>query len=229
MKPLEQLLKKNRPYHFVLPLNVGKSKFKVFDFTDSNTALKKVDIADTEVFSRYIDNEMEQVGAHCGIGKYNENREIYKRSSHFGNAETARTIHLGVDLWMPAGTPVLAPLPAVLHSKGNNDNFGDYGATIILKHELEGTVFYTLYGHLSLKSIEKIKADTPIEAGEQFAELGEPNENGNWPPHLHFQLISDMQYNYGDYPGVANIAEQDFYTKNCPDPNLILEIPLLCD
>ncbi|WP_238593699.1 hypothetical protein, partial [Endozoicomonas atrinae] len=55
-----------------------------------------------------------------------------------------------------------------------------------------------------------------------------PSEvNGHWPPHLHFQVISDLLDQKGDFIGVAPKSERDYYLSICPDPNLILGIPSL--
>ena len=99
---------------------------------------------------------------------------------------------------------------------------GDYGATIILKHVLEGVTFHSLYGHLSVADLEGLNVDAPVAAGQIIAHFGPLNENGHWPPHLHFQLIMDMEGKMGDYPGVCRYSERARYLANCPDPNLIL-------
>ena len=61
-----------------------------------------------------------------------------------------------------------------------------------------------------------------IPAGSAFAQIGARPLNGNWPPHLHFQLVADMQGNRGDYPGVVRADELDYYRRNCPDPTSLL-------
>jgi murein DD-endopeptidase MepM/ murein hydrolase activator NlpD len=115
-------------------------------------------------------------------------------------------------------------MPGTIHSFAFNDAFGDYGATLILQHEVEGVLFHTLYGHLSLHSIEDKWEGQTVEKGEWIAAFGEPAENGHWPPHLHFQLIIDMQGTKGDYPGVCTLAERESYLANCPDPDLLLNM-----
>ncbi len=135
-----------------------------------------------------------------------------------------RRLHLGVDIWGPADTPVYAPLPATVHSFAFNSAYGDYGATLILQHEMEGIIFHTLYGHLSLKSIEDKREGQTIENGEWIATFGEPAENGHWPPHLHFQIIIDMKEAKGDYPGVCAFDERESYLQNSPDGDLILNM-----
>ena len=62
-----------------------------------------------------------------------------------------------------------------------------------------------------------------IPAGKQFATFGVKEENGYWPPHLHFQLIFDMEGMMGDYPGVCQFSKSVLYLENCPDPALILK------
>lgn len=108
-----------------------------------------------------------------------------------------------MDLWYHANTPIYTPLDAVLYSFKNNTNHGDYGPTIILEHQINGVVFYTLYGHLSVSSIENLEVGKTFKQAEQIATLGEALVNGDYPPHLHFQIIIDIQDYKGDYPGVC--------------------------
>ncbi|MBI4363426.1 MAG: peptidoglycan DD-metalloendopeptidase family protein [Candidatus Doudnabacteria bacterium] len=150
---------------------------------------------------------------------------MYRHSQLFNDEQEPRSVHLAMDLWVPQGTPVFSPLPGRVHSFQNNDHLGDYGPTIILEHELQGLKFFTLYGHLSRVSLVNLKTSETIRSGQQIAKLGSQNENGSWPPHLHFQIISDMMGKKGDFPGVASISEKDYYLGICPDPNLILRLP----
>lgn len=192
-----------------------------FDASASNPDLTSSLLQDTAAFSRYMDAWREQANAEFAIGGYNEDRVLYRRSPLFGQEE-ARTIHLGIDIWGPAGTPVYAPLGGMVHSFAFNDHYGDYGATIILLHQLEGVAFHTLYGHLSLADLRGLQEGDYINRGEVVGHFGEPHENGDWPPHLHFQLIEDLRLREGDFPGVCTHAERDYYLQNCPDPDCIL-------
>lgn len=198
----------------------------LMDFTAANTALTDEILCDTGLFSKYVEDQLQSAGAKYGIGGYNEHRTIYSRSHVFDtpDGEEPRRLHLGTDIWGAAGTPVYAPLPATVHSVGFNAAFGDYGATLILQHDVAGAIFHTLYGHLSLHSIEDKKEGQTIERGDWIAAFGEPAENGHWPPHLHFQIIIDMQDWKGDYPGVCKYSERQPYLTNCPDPDLILNM-----
>jgi very-short-patch-repair endonuclease len=150
-------------------------------------------------------------------------KESSNLSSPFGGqGAEPRRLHLGVDIWGKADTPIYVPLAGTIHSFAFNDAYGDYGATLILQHQIDDLIFHTLYGHLSLKSIQDKKEGQTIKAGEWIASFGEPQENGHWPPHLHFQVILNMQGLKGDYPGVCKFSEREKYLANCPDPDLIL-------
>ena len=100
-----------------------------------------------------------------------------------------------------------------------------YGGFIILKHKESDTQFYTLYGHLSEHSISKFSKGDIILKNQQIGILGDYVENGNWVPHLHFQIIKDLENNIGDYPGVSSKKNIEFYKDNCPNPNFLLKIP----
>jgi peptidoglycan LD-endopeptidase LytH len=140
------------------------------------------------------------------------------------NLVEPRRLHLGTDIWGLAGTPVYAPLGGMIHSFAFNDHYGDYGATLILLHQLDGFPFYTLYGHLSLRDIEHISEGHYVNRGQEIAHFGQPKENGHWPPHLHFQIIYEMGLYEGDYPGVCRYSEKERYLSNCPDPDVILQL-----
>ncbi|MCB0000625.1 MAG: aminotransferase class III-fold pyridoxal phosphate-dependent enzyme, partial [Anaerolineales bacterium] len=113
-----------------------------------------------------------------------------------------------------------------IHSVANNANFHDYGPTIILEHQPpNGPRFYTLYGHLSIESLSGLQPGQPVQKGQQIATIGEYPINGDWPPHLHFQIISDLLGRQGEFLGVAAASQRAVWLSLCPDPNLILQIP----
>lgn len=230
---LTGLLKKySKQFRRVVQFNPAKEKLMQFDFTERNETLQKINLSDTEKFCKYINNLLENAHAKFGIGGYNELRILYSRSTLFDNdinkknseAEEPRRLHLGVDIWGKEGTEIFAPLDGIVHSFAFNNNLGDYGATIILSHQLEAVSFFTLYGHLSYADLQNIHEGDYVKRGEQFAHFGNPEENGNWPPHLHFQVIENIENYKGDYPGVCKFSERENYLLNCPDPDLILNM-----
>ena len=216
-----------RQFSPVVPFNPLHDKLISLDFTENNQELSTGILNDTTLFSKYIDTQLNGRAALYGIGGYGEHRTIYSRSDLFDSGSTAeqpRRLHLGTDIWGMANTPIMAPLDAVIHSFAFNDRQGDYGATILLSHVVDGFRFLTLYGHLSLASIKGIQEGDEVKKGQSFAGFGLPQENGNWPPHLHFQLIIDPGDYKGDYPGVCKYGEKEEWLNNSPDPDLILQL-----
>ena len=200
------------------------------DLSANNPDLCGFDPGITADFTAFVWQQMAAAGAHYAAGGYGENRTLYAMSPVFsaqGDTSETRTLHLGVDLWLTAGSSVHAVLPGRVHSCQNNAAFGDYGPTVILEHALEGRVFYTLYGHLALESLDVSPVGRVMQAGDVLGWLGTPKVNVGWPPHLHFQIITDLMGCSGDYPGVCKPSEAAQWLARCPDPNLLLRLPVL--
>lgn len=224
---LYDILKQNKDqFHRVIKFDAEHDKIYTFDFTERNKELEKIDLQNIEEFSHYITDILKNHDAKFGFGGYDELRVLYKRSSLFneGDSEEPRSLHLGIDIWGSEGTEIFAPLDGVVHSYAFNNNYGDYGSTIIISHCIDGFDFFTLYGHLSLTDIQNIKEGDKIKRGQAFAHFGVPAENGQWPPHLHFQIIKEIGAFRGDYPGVCKLSERNFHLANSPDPDIILKM-----
>ena len=223
---LAHLIEKNREgFYPVVEFHPNSEKLVKLDLSANNSELTADLMTNTEKFGHYISNKLQSEGARYAIGGYGELRNVYSRSELFGGEkEEPRRLHLGTDIWGRAGEIVYVALGGMVHSLAYNDHFGDYGATIILLHQLEGIPFYTLYGHLSIRDLENISAGNYVSRGQAFAHFGEQNENGHWPPHLHFQIIEQMGAKEGDYPGVCKYSEREKWMANSPDPDLILNM-----
>jgi Ser/Thr protein kinase RdoA (MazF antagonist) len=201
----------------VLDLGVGTTDFPDADReTGSESSV-------TSVF-RHI----AECGATVGIGRYDEARLIYLTAAfqdHRGEHPERRTVHLGVDLFVEAGAPVHAPMDGIVHCVRDNDAPLDYGPTVILRHEpQDGPVFFTLYGHLHPDCLD-LEAGRMIRAGYPFARIGCFEDNGRWPPHLHFQIVTDMLNYEGEFPGVALPSEREVWLSLSPDPTTMLGLP----
>ncbi|MFI5246887.1 MAG: phosphotransferase, partial [Gemmatimonadales bacterium] len=148
------------------------------------------------LFTERIFGAMKARGAAVGFGGYDEARMVYAAPA-FADPLAApgerRTVHLGIDLFAPAGTPVHAPLDGIVFAAKNNAAWLDYGPVIILEHATgDGVPFYTLYGHQSVDSLDGMRAGRRIARGERIATVGTPDVNGGWTPHLHFQVMTDL-------------------------------------
>ncbi|MFV5685043.1 peptidoglycan DD-metalloendopeptidase family protein [Flavobacterium sp. GB2R13] len=224
MNTLETLLKSIQNVK-VIDQSIDYKNYIALDLSTFNPELLKLDIGNAIDFERYIENHLTTTGAKVAFGGYNEERNLYKRSAVFNDTKSEeRNIHIGLDLWIKAGTPVLAAVDGTIHSFNYNAGLGDYGPTIILEHKIENETFHTLYGHLSLESITKIEIGDIVKKGQQIAILGNSPINGDYAPHLHFQIIRNIEANFGDYPGVCSKNDLDYYLENCPNPNLLLKI-----
>jgi len=202
----------------VMGAEVDRSGYALVDLTRQNPALTELPVGDLDRLEQYLEDWKRRCSARFLWGGYGEKRYFYQSSAHFGQ----RNIHLGVDIWGPAGTPVFAPMDGIVHSQAYNDNYRDYGATILLQHEWEGQPFISLYGHLSKESLLWRKPGDIIRAGDLVARLGDPSENGGWIPHLHLQWILGEVERCGDFPGVCSEEEWPEYRKRCPDPAFLV-------
>lgn len=192
----------------------------VLDLSRGSTALgEELANIDVDRFGQLINAAMAKAGTSFAFGRYGEDRELYN-SEHFDSHEAAesRSVHMGIDVFCAAGTIVRAPLDGQLAIIANNQQELDYGPMLVLQHGANDSRFYSLYGHLSLQSIAPLRAGQAITAGEPIAAVGSPPENGNWPPHLHFQVIADLLGLGKDFPGVACASEREFWLAVSPSP-----------
>jgi 4-aminobutyrate aminotransferase-like enzyme/murein DD-endopeptidase MepM/ murein hydrolase activator NlpD len=211
----------------ILDIDLTTAPVAVIDLSLSSPELTSfANFTSIEKITQRIFSRITAAKAKVGIGRYNEARMFYIGLQYRSPLER-RTVHTGVDLFLPPGTPVRAPLDGVIHSFLNNRTPFDYGPTIILEHTIKDSdlTFFTLYGHLSVESLEGLAPGKPVSRGEKLAEVGTFPSNGGWPPHLHFQLITDLLDNEGDFPGVVLPSQRDIWLSISPDPNLILQIP----
>ena len=209
----------------VISKHIDYCDYVALDLSADNIDLEDYTLETAKDYEIYIQNHLDKNKAKMAHGGYLEVRNLYQRSTVFKNdISEERNIHIGLDLWINEQAPIFSALEGKIHSFQNNTALGDYGPTIILKHQLNGLIFHTLYGHLSLESLHDKKVGDKIEKGQQIGILGLPPINGDYAPHLHFQIIIDMENKKGDYPGVCSKERVPFYTKNCPNPDLLLKI-----
>ena len=170
---------------------------------------------DVDALSELIDTAMAKAGTGFAFGRYGEPRELYSNALFASNDGERRTIHLGVDVFCSAGTPVHAPKEGVVEFVANNTGELDYGPLVIVDH---GNC-RTLYGHLSLDTLDFVAPGQAVAGGERIGAVGTPPTNGNWPPHLHFQRIDDMAGLGVDFPGVAARSEWNEWQRRSPSPH----------
>ena len=184
---------------------------------------------DLVAFTRKVFDRMRASGASVAIGRYNEARALYV-SSLFQTAgnerEIPRTVHIGLDLFAAAGTPVLASLDGIVESVRDNGMNQDYGPTVILRHApVDGPMFFTLHGHLGRDALDRVRQGQRVSRGDRIGTIGDIDVNGGWTPHLHLQLITDLLDRDGEFPGVARSDQRALWLSLSPDPNLLTRLP----
>lgn len=192
---------------------------------DQDGKLREAGIVTDAIFSA-----MTEAGAEIGVGKYLENRKVYQ-GPFFETATKGewRSLHLGIDLFVVDQTPIYAPLDGTVVISNDNARDFDYGPIIILEHETDdGQKFYTKYGHLSRTSLPLSPVGKAVKKGELVGYVGPYPENGNWAPHLHFQIMTDLVGMGADICGVAAPSEANVWSSICPNPNLMLGMAIDC-
>jgi 4-aminobutyrate aminotransferase-like enzyme/Ser/Thr protein kinase RdoA (MazF antagonist)/murein DD-endopeptidase MepM/ murein hydrolase activator NlpD len=202
----------------------------VFDLSVASPDLETPEQAlDVRLMTPRLFGAMQAQGARAGIGRYDEARLLYATDAFAtpgGERPERRTVHIAIDLFMEPGSPVFAPLAGRVHGLRDNAARLDYGPTIVLEHSPPGgPAFFTLYGHLTRESLATFSPGAPVARGQRIGAIGAPPDNGDWPPHVHFQIVADMLDLSGDFPGVAAPRDRTTWLSLSPDPNLILRMP----
>jgi peptidoglycan LD-endopeptidase LytH len=183
-------------FHPVIKL---PDQYKVFDFTNG-----------------YDDEEVQK--ATWGVGRYNERRRNMYTAPQY---ENRRFIHMGIDIWTPVHEQVYAAWDGVVEYIADHNQPGNYGPVIVLKHSFDDVNLYALHGHLTRSSIKKVEIGEQVNRGDNFARIGDYEENGNWEPHLHYQL-SFIDPGEADMPGVVSEDDLQESLKIYPDPRIVL-------
>jgi 4-aminobutyrate aminotransferase-like enzyme/Ser/Thr protein kinase RdoA (MazF antagonist)/sugar phosphate permease len=233
-------------------LDLGMTPVHVFDLGVDSTEFGLTPLPQNAAdWTDLLFRKMRSVKAEVGVGRYDEVRRWYTADVFRAPGEEApewRTVHLGIDLFAEEGSPVFAPFDGTVHSFAHNQGDLDYGPALILEHTAEKTAdglpvdessrtesdpgliqgdlrFWTLYGHLGKDVLTRFSPGQRVAKGEMVAHLGGFPNNGNWPPHLHFQIITHPMGAQGDFPGVCRPSQRTVWKALSPDPNLVLGLP----
>jgi 4-aminobutyrate aminotransferase-like enzyme/Ser/Thr protein kinase RdoA (MazF antagonist)/murein DD-endopeptidase MepM/ murein hydrolase activator NlpD len=236
-------------------LHLGSDPIHVFDLSvDSLEFGFAPPPEDAAGWTELLFRKMHDVGAEVGVGRYDETRRWYTADAFRTPGDEApewRTVHLGIDLFLEEGSPVFAPFQGTVHSFMNNRTELDYGPTLVLEHTIQprprgaepqperthegepederkdGSLrFWTLYGHLAEDVLARFSPGQEVAKGDLIAHIGGFPTNGNWPPHLHFQVITHLLGRSGEFPGVCRPSQRNLWKSLSPDPNLLLGIPV---
>ena len=210
---------------------IARQQAELLDLSVSSTWLgHQYEFNNLDLFQFRIEELQKTVPDKILAGGYLEPRPLYTSGTYGREGNSGmedRTIHLGIDFWLPAGTRVHTPWEGEVVISTDDAGEKEYGGLVVLKHHLDGLEFYSLYGHLHPDSILANPLGSTLQEGAEIGVLGDYPENGNWAPHLHFQLMHSLLGYTMDFPGVAYPSEKELWAGICPDPNLLLKLDAL--
>jgi len=213
-----------------LEINLQTDPVAILDLGMSSPLINSDPKLNTEHYlTGRIEQAIQAVDASIGIGRYNESRYFHLAHNLIEGEYTGNeipSIHLGIDLFVPFNSPVFAPLEGIVVGVTDKSSHQGLSTFVLLEHKsgLHPT-FYTLYRNLSRSSIIALKVGLLISKGEKFAETGPQVVNERMPPHLHFQIITDLLDLNSSFPDFVSPSHLNVWKSFCPDPNLILGIP----
>ena len=188
----------------------------ILDLSQTSDLFEKVDVHDQKAFQKWLDKKM--AGRFSwGVAAYLENRQkvlsVYPQM-----VEEKRWYHLGLDIIVPLGTQLFAPLAARVALSGYEEGDGNYGAHVLLAHESDAfETFYSFYGHLNRDKLPE--KGRKFNTGDPFACIGDFHENGNWFYHTHLQVLTQKALAAG-YMSKGYCSGQDLADMDslCPSP-----------
>ena len=191
----------------------------IFDFSSNNPKTMAYDTKNFARFQEQIFAELEAAGAKWGIGKYLEERK--NLLIEFPQMiEEKRYYHAGLDIVVPGGWTLYAPLDGIVYRTGFDEGQGNYGGCIIIKHEVLSNSFYSLYGHLV--SGFKVKEGEKIKQGEPFGETGSYKDSGGWFTHTHLQILTERAVQEGRaLQGYVTLEDLENIEAIFPSPYLL--------
>jgi 4-aminobutyrate aminotransferase-like enzyme/Ser/Thr protein kinase RdoA (MazF antagonist) len=169
----------------------------------------------------------EQGAIELGIGPWGEDRPVYSSDafqSVFAPGQR-RSLHLGLDLFAPAGTDIRTPLDATVVDLYETDIPLDYGHAVMLRHAVDGVVFFSLWGHLSEATVRARRIGEALKAGDVIGQMGGTTENGNWQPHVHIQLTTYQPDRAADVIGAGEPGYRAVWEELFPNPMHFAGLP----
>ena len=184
----------------------------------------------TRILTKRLEEQLREHAARFAIGRYAEPRLLYTRDMFAGDGGLLgerRTLHVGLDIFAAAGHAVHTPLAGMVHSVRASPEEQDYGHVVIVAHSTpDGQGFWTLYGHLSSETLSTLSVGQSVAAGQRIAALGDVDENGGWPPHLHFQIITHLLGETDEFAGVGTARSHAIWRSLSPEPYRLAGVPL---
>ncbi len=134
--------------------------------------------------AEWVSDLAREAGATYTYGGYMENRAHLWRGSYL---RPSASVHLGVDINVPAGTDVYCPVPfKVIELFADEDQNGGWGGRAIVKVAGGYVVFAHILHATHLNAGQEYRANVSIGVVQSS------DRNGGWYPHLHLQGLRDI-------------------------------------
>lgn len=188
------LLERNTTIHPLLGDNFTNPPH-IFDFSSTSDTAASLDTTDFESFQSGVFNELNRNGRDWGIGKYLEERRLLLRN-YEQIINEGRFFHMGLDIIVPGDTPLFAPIAGRVYRAEVEEGRGNYGGYLILEHNLNGSRFFSFYGHLN--SDFRVNVGDTVNPGDLMAIVGARSEHsGGWFTHTHLQILTEQAMENG--------------------------------
>ena len=102
--------------------DLATAPLTVFDWTAGSRELAELNaLPDVPARSALLFKWLERAGSVAGVGRYLENRAVYTdRLFQTDDPSERRSVHLGIDLFLPSREVIMAPLDGRVHLVANN-------------------------------------------------------------------------------------------------------------
>lgn len=178
-----------------------------FDYINLNDFYlqNKVLIPDTKN-PEQIQNALNSLKKNTYGGWAEDRKDIWKGTYM---DEKQNYIHLGIDINVPAGTPIKCPFDAVVLSVFSDlDTHIGWGGRLILalRTDVEMKLPFLVLGHLDPKGIIDTAFKKYFNKGEILGQVGTWPKNGNTFQHLHVQAIKIKTRDFDGYGFIRDLA-----------------------
>ena len=163
-------------------------------------------------------------GADYLYGGWMEDRSFNLKGTYL---EPSKFLHLGLDIFAPAGTLVAIDKDARLIQVYNDTPEEDgWGTRLLFCLSGQEEEIHLLYGHLSPNVL--VKAHYPVPLLTPIGYLGTREENGGWSPHIHVQAIAGDITEFLENPslldGYGELGDIENLSKRFPDPLRFIDL-----
>jgi len=186
----------------------------IFDLSSNNSQVMEYNLHDYDSFQERIFSEMGN--STWGIGKYLEERKSILRDFP-QMIQEKRYFHAGLDIVVPEGFTLYAPIESTVFELGMDAGSGNYGGYVVLGHKQFGEVFYSIYGHLDTRF--PVSKGDRLKPGDLFAKIGAREDSGGWFSHTHLQILTQKAIDQGRMlHGYATAADLEEIESLFPTP-----------